>query len=143
MRGPLTGACDDVHLRLAGNKLTETDPRGNTTTFAYDNANRLVSTTGPDPDGAGPLAAPVTTNTYDANGNLASTVEPRGNAAGANPDDYRTTYTYDAAGRLKTTSTPDPDGAGGRPRRRPRTSTTRRESAVGDRREREHDVLHV
>lgn len=87
-------------------KLTETNPRGHTTTFAYDNANRLASVTGPDPDGGGSLSAPVTTYAYDANGNLASVVEPRGNVSGANPNDYRTSYTYDAAGRLRTTTDP-------------------------------------
>jgi RHS repeat-associated protein len=54
----------------------------------------------------------VTTNSYDPNGNLASTVEPRGNVSGASPDDFRTTFTYDAAGRLLTETRPDPDGAG-------------------------------
>jgi RHS repeat-associated protein len=103
-----------------GNKLTETgpDPDGTgpksapVTTYTYTAANQLASETGADPDGGGPLAAPVSTYTYDANGNLETTVEPRGNAAGGNPADYTTTFAYDAAGRVKTETRPDPDGGG-------------------------------
>ena len=32
--------------------------------------NRLIQVTQPDPDGAGPLTAPVTTYAYDKSGNL-------------------------------------------------------------------------
>jgi RHS repeat-associated protein len=108
----------------AGNQLTETDPLGSTTTNAYDDAGRLTSVTdanghtttytydaanrpltetGPDPDGGGPLAAPVTTYTYDSVGNKLTETDPRGNT---------TTFAYDAANRLVSETGPDPDGAG-------------------------------
>src|SRR5207248_3747246 len=38
-----------------GNQLTRTDANGHTTSSTYDAAGQLVQTTGPDPDGAGPL----------------------------------------------------------------------------------------
>lgn len=40
-----------------------------------------------------------TTYTYDADGNRASAVDPRGNVPGANPAEFTTTVTYDADGR--------------------------------------------
>jgi RHS repeat-associated protein len=65
---------------------------GTTTTLAYDTAGNLVSVTEPDPDGAGPLAAPVTTYAYDAvTGLLTTIVDPRGEV---------TTMEYDHAGKL-------------------------------------------
>jgi len=62
-----------------------------------------VSVTQPDPDGAGPLTAPVTTFAYDAVGQLLSTTDPLGRTTG---------YTYDSMGRQLTVTLPDPDGAG-------------------------------
>jgi RHS repeat-associated protein len=70
-----------------GRRLTMTSPRGNasgsqpavfTTTYSYDAADEVLSTTDPLHHAA--------TNTYDANGNLASTTDPSG---------HKTTYTYD------------------------------------------------
>jgi YD repeat-containing protein len=48
---------------------------GRTVSYGYTGGN-LTSVTLPDPDGAGPLAAPVTTFTYDGGGRLASEVDP-------------------------------------------------------------------
>ena len=87
----------------AGNELTVTDPEARTTTFVYDDANRLVSETGPDPDGSGPLPAPVTRSTYDDAGNRLTSTDVLGRT---------TTFAYDAANRLVSTTGPDPDGAG-------------------------------
>ena len=86
-----------------GNQLTQEDAEGRITSFAYDNANRLLTETQPDPDGTGPLAAPVTTYTYDNAGNKVTETDPRGNT---------TSYGYDNANRLASTTAPDPDGAG-------------------------------
>ena len=84
---------------------------------------RLLTETLPDPDGAGPLAAPVKTYTYAADGRLQSVedfaeqlVSYVYNAAGlvSEMTDPRgtTTFTYDALGRVLLVTEPDPDGAG-------------------------------
>lgn len=73
------------------------------TTFEYDALLRLIAATEPDPDGIGPLAAPVTTYAYDVAGNRTSMTDPLGRL---------TTYVYDARNRLVRSVSPDPDGAG-------------------------------
>jgi RHS repeat-associated protein len=93
----------------AGNKASVTDAKGNTTSYTYDNANHLVTITGPDPDGSGPLTAPITTYTYDAAGNKITQVDPRGNVPGGNPSAYTTTYSYDSNNRLASVTTPTGD----------------------------------
>jgi RHS repeat-associated protein len=80
-----------------GNLLTTTDPLGRTTTKAYDAAGQLVKVTSPDPDGAGPLPAPVTTYAYDGVGNQVAQTDVAG---------HTTTSTYDAANQLVATMTP-------------------------------------
>jgi YD repeat-containing protein len=90
----------------SGNLATKVDPRGNVvganpddykTTYTYDATGRLLTTTGPDPDGAGWQTASVTTNHYDAVGNLDWTKDAN----------HQTNYTYDAAGRILTVQAPD------------------------------------
>ncbi|WP_233198707.1 MULTISPECIES: RHS repeat-associated core domain-containing protein [Pirellulaceae] len=109
-----------------GQLLSETDPLGRTTSYTYDAMGRLLTETLPDPDGiapAGPLAAPVTTYTYNSSGQLASvtdaesqTVSYTYNSADliATMTDPRgtTVYAYDALGRQIAIYEPDPDGAG-------------------------------
>jgi YD repeat-containing protein len=63
-----------------GYLLSSTDGLGayagdpaHTTTYTYDLLGHLLSQTSPDPDGSGPLFAPVTTSVYDAAGLLLST----------------------------------------------------------------------
>jgi len=85
-----------------GNKLTETDPNGDTTTYAYNALNQLTSVTTPGANGG------TTTYGYDANGNQTTIVDPRGNVSGANPANYTTTKAYNADGQL--TSVTDPLG---------------------------------
>jgi RHS repeat-associated protein len=68
----------------AGNKLTSTDPRGNTTTFAYDVRNRLTGVTYPD--------ASTTQVIYDAAGNKVKQIDENGVA---------TLFEYDALNRVR------------------------------------------
>lgn len=75
----------------AGNLTSRTDANLRATTYAYDAANNVLSVTAPDPDGVGPLLAPVTQYTYDDVGNLATRKD-------ANLRD--TLYEYDTANRL-------------------------------------------
>ncbi|HVX60439.1 MAG TPA: Calx-beta domain-containing protein, partial [Pirellulales bacterium] len=57
---------------LEGNKVRETDPQGNATTYAYDIMNRLTSVTQPAVAGQ----SPVTSYQYDADGEVTKTIDP-------------------------------------------------------------------
>jgi RHS repeat-associated protein len=52
-----------------GNRLSTTDPRGNTTYFGYDDRNRLVKTAFPPAESIDDAAAPIKTLVYDDAGN--------------------------------------------------------------------------
>ena len=78
--------------------ISITDPRSKTTSYGYDSANNLTSITDADSN--------VTTYAYDSACRVTSVVDPRGNATGANPNDYKTTDSYDAAGHLLTETDP-------------------------------------
>jgi RHS repeat-associated protein len=82
----------------AGRALTTTDPLGHTTTNAYDGNGNPSSVTGPDPDGSGPLPAPVTSYTYDASGNQLTETDS---------NNHTTSYVYDASNRLISQTTAD------------------------------------
>ncbi|MEV5559815.1 hypothetical protein AB0L44_39740 [Nonomuraea wenchangensis] len=99
----------------AGQLTSTTDPRGNTTTFDYDQLGRQVRTTDPAPDGQ---PAGVRVAEYDLAGQQRATVDPTGARVEATYDDlgrqitatqierkpataaYTTTMEYDDAGRL-------------------------------------------
>ena len=89
-----------------GQMLTSTDGNGKQIGYSYDSSGNIASITAPDPDGAGPLAAPKTTYTYDALGDVLTRVDPLGNCGGCTAADYTTTYTYDANGNLLTETDP-------------------------------------
>lgn len=87
-----------------GNLVKEIDPLGRETTYAYDELDRVVTETLPDPDGVNylqdgvvinPLLSPQTTTAYDGYGNVSSIVERRGNGGNIR----KTTYDYDARNR--------------------------------------------
>jgi RHS repeat-associated protein len=75
----------------AGNQVSITDTYGRTTTYKYDDANRLIRTIGP--------AGNETTTEYDQAGNLIATTDALGRT---------TTYGYDELNRLFVTT--DPQG---------------------------------
>jgi len=78
----LSEIAHDLGFSLLSNQHTAPDfflPRAHTT-HSYNEAGRLEQVLSPDPDGVGPQGAPLTTYTYDLNGNLASTTDPNGNA---------------------------------------------------------------
>lgn len=101
------------------NVLTTTDPLGKVSRHTYTDTGLLAATTDPlgkttsygyDADGnRTSLTTPLghkTTWTYDADGRMATEVDPRGNAAGADPDQFTTSYTYDAAGNQTKVTNP-------------------------------------
>jgi RHS repeat-associated protein len=90
----------------AGNQASVKDANNHTTTYGYDSANHLLQVTGADPDGAGPLEAPITKYSYDDAGNRLTMIGPRGNCSGCTPATYTTTYTYDQNNRLASAITP-------------------------------------
>lgn len=79
-----------------------------TTTYTRDDYGRVLTTKDPDWTSSNPTAH-ISTNVYDADGNLTSTTDGNG---------HTTSYTYDAAGELTETTNPD--------------STTQQTSYYGD-----------
>lgn len=61
-----------------GSPITQTDGLGNTTNWVYNDNGFATSVTLPDPDGTGPLAAPVTLYAYDNNHNIDELTQPDG-----------------------------------------------------------------
>jgi RHS repeat-associated protein len=105
--GPLTAPVTTHAYDANGNLASSVEPRGNVqganpndfrTTFTHDAAGRMLTETAPDPDGAGPQTAPMTTNVYDAVGSLESVTDA---------NNHETSYTHDAAGRILTVIGPD------------------------------------
>lgn len=88
----------DANWRVAA----EIDALGRRTEYTYDAAGRVTSVTQPDPDGAGPLSAPVTAYEYQ-DGLLVRVMRPD------HDDDGQptvTTYTNTAAGQVATETDP-------------------------------------
>jgi RHS repeat-associated protein len=79
-----------------GQVLSETDPLGRTTDYAYTAAGYLATVTAPPDAVGGPRA--VTTYTYDAAGRLIRMRDPRG---------IETAYAWDVRGRLVVTTYAD------------------------------------
>jgi RHS repeat-associated protein len=112
-----SGQTSTVYYDSNDNVVGVEDPNGNGTTFAYDALNRAyvkaesVNIHSPDPN-----VMVFTRYTFDANGRLASVMDPRGlvtsytynafdqRATISSPDTGATTKTFDAAGNV-TTST--------------------------------------
>ncbi len=94
----LTSQTDRVNAQTsfvynAANQLVQqTDALGGVTDFEYNNRGLLTRKVQPDPDGAGPLARPVSAYGYDVAGNLTSQGEPGYFGVPLQ-------FTYDAAGR--------------------------------------------
>ncbi len=106
---------------------TYTDGRGGSTTFAYTSGN-LTSITHPDPDGTGPLVAPIDQFGRDPAGTglLTSYTDPRSKTTTfqyttglptevLSPLGFKTTYTHDSAGRVATMVEPRGYAAGNVP----------------------------
>jgi RHS repeat-associated protein len=86
----------ELDYDAAGNLTKVTDPLDRETEFYYDLLNRPTRVTEPDPDGGGPLAAPVSYLVYDATGRVRAERDPRGSV---------TNYVYDQSHRLTATRT--------------------------------------
>lgn len=92
-----TGCPDSIHPSSdavtlttydnVGNRLTRTEPDGNTTTDQYDARNRRIQDTN--------AAGDITITTYDGDSNVTSVTEPNGNV---------TTNSYDALNRVVRTA---------------------------------------
>ena len=86
----------------AGKVISNTDLLGNETDYQYNNLGQLVVTTQPAPQTG--AARPVTTDSYDADGELLSESLPDpGSGAAGGPT---TTYTYDAFGNQASVTLP-------------------------------------
>ncbi|KPK45848.1 MAG: hypothetical protein AMK74_02195, partial [Nitrospira bacterium SM23_35] len=85
---------DDTYAQygydLEGNVVSVTDPNGNTTTYVYDDQNRLETVAQP--------GSVVTSYGYDIHGNIASVTDAEG---------HTTVYQYDDMGRLVSTTSSD------------------------------------
>ena len=115
--GPLGRPTTYYHYDANGNLDWATDALGteaedpnHTTEYIYDEAGRLIQEILPDPDGDGPLDAPITRYFYDLNGNIRYVVDPRG--TDYEDKSFTTEYVYDNLGRKVAEIAHDPDGSG-------------------------------
>ncbi len=110
--GTTDSATQRFEYDAAGNRTVIIDENGNRTEFAYDVMNRPISITEADPDGDGPLTAPVTTFTYDGAGNLLTSTDAVGKVTEnrydvldrltqtLDPLSQVTSFSYDSLGNL-------------------------------------------
>lgn len=75
-RSPRPGTTWTMHWDALGRMSKQTDPNGNSTTYAYDATGNVLSTTVAD----GTSDATTTTNTYDADGRLATSTAGAGSS---------------------------------------------------------------
>ena len=85
----------------AGNKLSSTDARGNTTDYVYDALNRLTTTILPDATSIDQLGRAVLQTSYDLAGNIVAQTDEDGRV---------TQFAYDRLNRVTQIVLPDPDG---------------------------------
>ncbi len=78
-----------------GNTIAVTDARGDTTTSAYDAANRVTDVYQPAVNYNGTMVQPHMSKTYDLDSNILTMTDPDGNV---------TTNTYDLLNRMLTTT---------------------------------------
>jgi len=99
------GTAEEISVSMeydaAHNVSAVVDELGRRTEYLYDNLDRLIQVTDPDPDGAGPKTSPVSSLEYDLLGRQRFTTDPLGNV---------TEYLYDKRHRLTRVILPDPDG---------------------------------
>ena len=88
------GRSQNFFYNSTGNMLTSVDGGGFATSIVYNSRGLPTIVTDPDPDGVGPLAAPVTGLAYDSLSRL-STV--------TNPDNSTQSFTYNSADQILTT----------------------------------------
>ncbi len=123
--GPLPRLQTDFAFDDVGRLGSVTNAKGKTWSYTYNAANERTRETAPNTshtdveyDTRGNTTATVdqlgkrTTFTYDLANRRTSMVEPRGNEAGADPDDFRWSYQYDQVNNQTGVFAPDPDGAG-------------------------------
>lgn len=72
------GGIQQLAVDTLGNVVRSIDPLGAETVMTRDANGRVLTVTQPDPDGSGPLPAPVTTSVYDTSGKQTQLTLPTG-----------------------------------------------------------------
>jgi RHS repeat-associated protein len=110
--GTVDQAMQEYEYDAAGNRTASIDEYGNRSTYTYKAGTNLLATmAGADPDGAGPLLAPVSSYVYDENGNEIQMTSPDPDGTGPRSAAV-TTNQYDKMNRLIKMTSADPDGTG-------------------------------
>ena len=88
--GPLASPVYQFGYDLTGRQTSQTDPQGAVSTRTFNSVGLVLTSSGADPDGAGPCQAPISANTWDVARRLTENVDP-----GAR----HTQYQYDSLDR--------------------------------------------